>query len=474
MSKRIVSFCSDLIAASGPLPADDLGPRVRAAGLTKSANPVTTIRAALRQSPVMVHLPDGRFDSAKRMLDGAALTHRVRYATKGRQVLFTGPELAVLDQVLVHEGSLALSTGGAVTSSLGEFGGWCGPPDWLPDVQADSLLAFRIRNGRLAVEPVAHEPSTSSEEVERLRIVLRRHLQSDDRLESWMSHQTLGRVMLRGLAEVPDLLTEPLPPLDEVLQLGNERWGRDWPVESIEGRSDGRKVMLDDVPAALVAALQRDAYRLGVTAGELTVLLLSAATYRTELPCRHDAQESWLMEPAYDRRRHRADEGRPEDPLADLLDVIGDIGGNGSGSGRSGGISEGGGRGNGNGNGNDNGNGNAGGISDDGGFGGRNGIGDEGGNGGGISHGSGIGDGGGIGDGSGAGGGRGGGDTFGPDDSCDCDCCALSEEDDDEDEEDEDEDDDEDEDEDEDGLDEMWSERVPAAVLALRLQEQNR
>jgi hypothetical protein len=447
MSKRIVSFCSDLIAASGPLPADDLGPRVRAAGLTKSANPVTTIRAALRQSPVMVHLPDGRFDSAKRMLDGAALTHRVRYATKGRQVLFTGPELAVLDQVLVHEGSLALSAGGAVTSSRGEFGGWCGPPDWLPDVPADSLLAFRIRSGRLAVERVAPEPSTSSDEVDRLRIVLRRHLQSDDRLESWRSQQTLGRVMLRALAEVPDLLTEPLPPLDEVLQLGNEQWGRDWPVESIEGRRDGRKVVLDDVPAALVAALQRDACRLGVTAGELTVLMLSAATYRTELPCRHDAQESWLREPAYGWRRDPANEGRPEDSLADLLDVIGDVGGTGSADGRSGGIGSGG-RGGGG----------------DGGIGGGIGGGGDGG------HGS-VGDGrriGGIGSdgGIGGGGGRGGGSPFGPDDSCDCDCCALSEEDD-------DEEDDEYDDED-DALDEMWSEGVPAAVLALRLQEQDR
>jgi hypothetical protein len=503
MSKRIVSFCSDLIAACGPLPADDLGPRVRAAGLTKSTNPVNTIRTALRQSPVMVHLPDGRFDSAKRMLDGAALTHRVRYATKGRQVLFVGPELAVLDQVLVHEGSLALSAGGAVTSSLGQFGGWCGPPDWLPDVQADSLLAFRLRSGRLAVEPVAHEPATSSEDVERLRIVLRRHLQSDDRLESWSSQQTLGRVMLRALAEVPDLLTEPLPPLDEVLQLGNERWGRDWPVDSIEGRNDGRKVLLDDVPAALVAALERDASRLGVTAGELTVLLLSAATYRTDLPCRHDAQESWLREPAYGWQRDPEDEERPEDPLADLFDVIGDSGGNGSvrSGHRDGGISEGtdigsggigsgvggigsGGSGSvGSGSGGDVG---IGGRSGDVGIGGRvgvgigngGGIGDCGGvNGGGDSGGgcSGIG-GGGIAGGGRDGGDRGGGSPFGPDDSCDCDCCALSMEGEEEEEGDEYDEDNEDADEEdeEDAVDEMWSEGVPAAVLALRLQEQDR
>ncbi|TDU83228.1 hypothetical protein EV138_5690 [Kribbella voronezhensis] len=298
MSKRIVIFCSDLINAAGPLTPDDLGQQVLAAGLTKSVHPANAIRTALRQSPVMVQLPDGRFDSARRMLDGVALTHRVRFATKGRQVLYAGPELAVLDQILVHEGSLALTSGGAITSSLGEFGGWCGPPDWLPDVPADSLLAFRFRNGRLAVEPVAQEPSFKSAEVERLRVVLRRFLMTSDDLDPWKSHHTLGKVMLRALAEVPDLLREPLPPLDEILRLGNERWARDWPVESVEGIPDGQRVLLDDVPSALVAALRRDADRLGVTTGELTVLLLSAATYRTALPCRHDAQAAYLNPPA--------------------------------------------------------------------------------------------------------------------------------------------------------------------------------
>jgi hypothetical protein len=299
MSKRIVVFCSDLINASGPLPAEELGQEVRAAGLTKSANPVATIRTALRQSPIMVQLPDGRFDSARRMLDGAALTHRVRFATKGRQVLFAGPELAVLDQVLVHEGSLALTAGGAVTSSLGEFGGWCGPPDWLPDVPADGLLAFRFRNGRLSVESVGEEPTPTSDAVERLRLVLRRQLRSSDDLDHWHSHHTLGKVMLRALAEVPDLLVDPLPPLDEVLQLGQEQWARDWPVESVEAVRDGQRLVLDDVPGALVSALRRDADRLGVTAGELTVLLLSAATYRTAVPCRHDAEAAWSGGPRW-------------------------------------------------------------------------------------------------------------------------------------------------------------------------------
>ncbi|HEU4947507.1 MAG TPA: hypothetical protein VFT31_10160 [Kribbella sp.] len=318
MSKRIVSFCSDRIAAAGPLALDNLAEQARGAGLTKSTNPVNAIRSALRQSPVMVHLPDGRFDSARRMLDGAALTHRVRYATRGRQVLWIGPELSVLDQILVHEGSLALTAGGAVTSSLGEFGGWCGPPDWLPDVSADSLLAFRLRNGALTVEAVDEEPPPGSAQVERLRVVLRRQLQSHDSLEHWESHHTLGRLMLRALAEVPDLLSEPLPPLDEVLRLGRERWARDWPVESIDHTGAGERVILEEVPAGLVSALKRDAHQLGITAGELTVLLLAAATYRTALPCRHDAVESWAGPPTPETFHH--DNASPYAPETDEPD----------------------------------------------------------------------------------------------------------------------------------------------------------
>jgi hypothetical protein len=230
------------------------------------------------------------------MLDGAALTHRVRYSTRGRQVLFTGPELALLDHLLVHEGSIALTAGGAVTSSIGEFGGWCGPPDWLPDVPADSLLAFRLHNGRLAVDAVPSEPARDSPAVDRLRTVLKRYLKSDDTLNQWQSHQTLGTVMLRALAEIPDLLKTPLPPLDELLQLGDERWGRDWPIESHAPHA-GHQILIPDVPPPLASALRRHADHLGVTTGELTVLLLSAATYRTSMPCRHDTEAAWLSAP---------------------------------------------------------------------------------------------------------------------------------------------------------------------------------
>ncbi|WP_328325850.1 hypothetical protein OHA70_36595 [Kribbella sp. NBC_00382] len=317
MSKRIVIHCADQINSSGPLSPDDLAPAVAAAGLTKSGNPAAAVRAALRQSPVMVQLPDGRFDSVRRMLDGAALTHRVRYATKGRQVLFAGPELAPLDLLLVHDGSLALSSGDAVTASIGEFGGWCGPPDWLPDVPADSLLAFRLRNGRLWVEPVPDEPPLSSPSTDRLRVVLKRHLRSTDALGEWQTRNTLATLILRVLTEIPDLLLDPLPPLDEVLQLGREHWPPTWrptptnpaepPYPASPGfASSGQRIVLDDLPGPLVAALRRDANNLGVSLSELTILLLSAATYRTSMPCRHDAEEAWTSSPSSSAPSSRA------------------------------------------------------------------------------------------------------------------------------------------------------------------------
>lgn len=308
MSKRIVIQCAAQINSSGPLSPDDLAPAVVAAGLTKSGTPAAAVRTALRQSPVMVQLPDGRFDSVRRMLDGAALTHRVRCATKGRQVLFAGPELALLDLLLVHDGSLSLSSGDAVTASIGEFGGWCGPPDWLPDVPADSLLAFRLRNGRLWVEPVPDEPPRSSPSIDRLRVVLKRHLRSSDALGEWQSRNTLATLILRVLTEIPDLLLDPLPPLDEVLQLGREHWspaGHPAPTKALHAER-GQQLVLKDLPSPLVAALRRDATNLGVSLSELTILLLSAATYRTAMPCRHDAEEAWTSSPSSSSASSRA------------------------------------------------------------------------------------------------------------------------------------------------------------------------
>jgi hypothetical protein len=159
----------------------------------------------------------------------------------------------------------------------------------------------------LSVEAMPEEPSQSSPAIERLRVVLRRYLRSSDDLGPYQSHHTLSSLMLRALAEVPDLLADPLPPLDEVLALGHERWGRAWLLDSaepVDGRGavhGGQQVMLDDLPSTLVSALQRDARNLGVSLGELTVLLLSAATYRTAMPCRHDAEEAWLSAPSSSR-----------------------------------------------------------------------------------------------------------------------------------------------------------------------------
>lgn len=179
-----------------------------------------------------------------------------------------------------------------------------------PNVPSGTLLAFRLRHGRLSVAALDHEPAAASPEVDRLRQVLRRHLQPHDRLDQWHAGHTLGRLVLRALAEVPDLLADPLPPLDEILPLGARGWPRDQPVDGADGGVEERQLVLSAVPANLIVALQRDAGRLGISTSDLAVLLLSAVTYRGGVSCRHDAETAWIGDSLEDSRT-----GRCPDPI---------------------------------------------------------------------------------------------------------------------------------------------------------------
>lgn len=324
MSTRIVSFCTDLIVRSGPLPLDHLACHVRDAGLSKARNPETPVRTALGRADDILELPDGRFDAARRMLDGAVLTHRVRAATTGRRVLFAGPELALFDQ-LFAAGPVPLASGGEVRRGSGEIDGLVGPDGWLPEVGADTLLAVRFAAGAISVEPVRAEPAALTERADRMRAALARHGPAADvrpgaRTSSWSGQwaytgpddwpgigrageewrRRLLRATLRALHELPDLLSEPMPPLDEVLGFPEISWSQAWQEHArshdLHGGPAARSVrlVLPAVPQSLRDALGRMAGAAGIPVEELAVLQLAAASYRWEGPCRHDAEQAWL------------------------------------------------------------------------------------------------------------------------------------------------------------------------------------
>ncbi len=324
MSKRIATFCTELIADSGPLELGELARRVSAAGLTRARNPESVVKSALSQTSGILELPDGRFDSVRRMLDGAVLTHRVRAATTGCRVLYGGPELALLDELL-STGPLPLATGGQAHRASGDLDGIVGPPGWLPDVPADTLVALRLAGGTLRAGTVDAGDDVLAARAERLRVILAKHLTAAEPKASWRStswhsdwpdygrvrsgwRRTLLRAVLYGLAECPDLLAEPVPPLDEVLRLPPLSWDHVWTAEEqrrdhlVAAVRNGSSLTLHGVPAGLRGALERLAERSGVPVGELAVLQLAAATYRWEDACRHDLEQAWLERMADDER----------------------------------------------------------------------------------------------------------------------------------------------------------------------------
>jgi diadenosine tetraphosphatase ApaH/serine/threonine PP2A family protein phosphatase len=322
MSKRITTYCTDLIDRSGPQPLDVLAERVSAAGLTAARKPDTVVKSALGRAPGIIRLPDGRYDAVRRMLDGSVLTHRVRAATAGRQVLFAGPELEPFGELLAA-GPAPLVSGGEVRRSMGDLDGLVGPPGWLPDVPASSLLALRFSAGVLAVTPVEDGAEAMDRRAARLLEVVSRHLGAKDErpaaswrhgYDEWPDYsrsltgwrRIFSQALLRALAECPDLLSEPVPPLDEVLRLPEISWSEVWAGQDrmhhgLSSPQRGVTLTLHGVPEGLRTALQQQATSSRTPLGEFVVLQLAAATYRWETPCRHDAEQAWL-------ERFRADE----------------------------------------------------------------------------------------------------------------------------------------------------------------------
>lgn len=238
MSKRIAAFCSDLISTSGPLPPSELAARAVAAGVTTSRDPERLVRTTLSRTDGFLRLPDDRYDAARRLLDGVVLTHRLLAPTGYQQVLYAGPELTPFSQLLA-ERPMPLAGGGEVRRSAVGIDGWAGPPGWLPDVNAGTLLGVRLRAGALTVEPVTDDEALLEARAGRVQSVAARHLGAlgldDVAANGFALRRELTGIVLRALAECPDLLAAAVPPLDETLRLPQPSWREVW----TGGRDDG-------------------------------------------------------------------------------------------------------------------------------------------------------------------------------------------------------------------------------------------
>ena len=256
--RRIAGLCEQVLAREGPLPPERLADRLAAAGLTLPPDPAPWLEMLLGGASGLYELPDGRIANLDALLDGATVTHRVSAGELADGVVALEPDLTVLlavgDADDADDGALALATGGSATVAVGgepDSGvgdghpladRWVavGPPGWLGGAAAGDLLAFRLADGFLHVGRVDAAPAGSEVAGRRLAHAFEAASEDGDPVESC-------DVVLAALADAPDLLRRPLPPLAELLagaglEVHGEwvgRPGTDWDEVEAEALAEG-------------------------------------------------------------------------------------------------------------------------------------------------------------------------------------------------------------------------------------------
>jgi hypothetical protein len=284
---RIAAFCADYLGKHGPAPVETIYQAAYAAGVT-AARTSSSVTQAMRDRTTFVQLPDGRFTCAQQILVGATFTHRVSGDRAGDQYVWPGPELEPLRRLVKDLGEVPVEGGGTV--QVDPYGReiWKVPAGTLDGVPRGGLLAFTWTGTHLRAAALDSGVDRNDPRAVEVRAVLIRHRRRalEDRQGygyfNWRAKEDLGRIVLGALAEAPNLLSEPVPPLDELVGLS--------PAEALnllyEGVSDvlereHRRNVALDLPEPLYATLETRASLLKIAPEELMVALLGNEMWRT-------------------------------------------------------------------------------------------------------------------------------------------------------------------------------------------------
>jgi hypothetical protein len=284
---RIAAFCADYLGKHGPAPVETIYQAAYAAGVT-AARTSSSVTQAMRDRTTFAQLPDGRYTCAQRILVGATFTHRVSGDRTGDQYVWPGPELEPLRGLVKDLGEVPVEGGGTV--QLDPYGQeiWKVPAGTLDAVPRGGLLAFTWTGTHLRAAALESGVDRYHPRAMEVRAVLIRHRRRalEDRQRygyvDWTAREDLGRIVLSALTEAPNLLSEPVPPLDELLGVS--------PAEAVnllyEGVSDvlereHRRNVALDVPEPLYATLEARAGILKIAPEEFMVALLGNEMWRT-------------------------------------------------------------------------------------------------------------------------------------------------------------------------------------------------
>lgn len=286
MTRAFAAAAADLLLDHGPLTLEELHVLARDAGLTKSKT-ATTLKYSL-DGDRFVRRPDGRYDTAERLLRGQTFTTRPRPGEPDG-ALWTYRDLdpyAALRRT-------PLACGGELRRGEGAVESWFGPQGWLPTTSAGDLLGLRWDGRAVHVAVVDEVPAGDSDVVRDVREVLGRHARAEHRY-GWSSvpRTSLTRTVLSALVEDPSLFARPLPPLRELLPLPEDLR----PSDGDPGRDPHLRARIVEVPLSLRVhdELARRADLIGERLPDYLSLLLGAAADRVQLaPRRYEAYEAY-------------------------------------------------------------------------------------------------------------------------------------------------------------------------------------
>ncbi|WP_151526673.1 hypothetical protein [Serinicoccus kebangsaanensis] len=255
--------------------------------------------AAIDSSTLLVGRPDGLACRFLDLLEGQTLTHRVTASTTDRRDLWT--DLSLLPFQVCAEGEpLPLAGGGEVTRGTFAHDALVGPEGWLPDVPRGGLIALTWEDGALRISacPDSGVPVARDAEV---RGIVGRHVREQRWWSGWGSEDELdrrpelARALAHALLEDPQLFTDPVGPLDEVLHGILAEYSRQHLVEDTAAWEAGEVVSFSvaGMPEALYGELSRRATKFGMSFDRFVVATLGHTAWRTPFAENLGPWEDW-------------------------------------------------------------------------------------------------------------------------------------------------------------------------------------
>jgi hypothetical protein len=245
-------------------------------------------------SALLIGRPDGRVTTLLDLLDGQVLTHQVKTPTAGRTDLWTREGLEPLF-ASAATAEVLLVSGERLRVAEHGHRALLGPPGWLPEAAAGDYLAFAVRRGRVSVNLVDSAAFPSLPDQQDVRAVLSRHLHAFHGFEDLIPRELqINRALGHALLERPDLLSQPIPPLEELLHRPLEIAEQDHFARNVAAWCGGTVSFgIEGMPESLHGELQARAHRYGMSFDQYVVAVLSHLAWRTPFAEDLGPWESW-------------------------------------------------------------------------------------------------------------------------------------------------------------------------------------